>query len=1198
VSFAASTAFAQPVWQSSQTAVGTGNATVTKPASTASGDLLIVGLMVEKGSGETITAPAGWNLIRRTNESTNVGMATYYKVAGGAEPANYTFTIANGSKWAIGISRITGADTSDPIDVHGGQTGSGSSVTAPSVTTTAANDLVLAFYTNKKAATYTPAGTTTERYDVPNSSGGLPSNMMASFVQTSAGATGNRNATASESEAWVGQQVAIQIPAPPSTKLYFHNATTPNLGTLPAATTLSATTPNVTAAGAGTNRDMDETIGTAQVSAALTTLGQTGLQRNWFRRFLSRPLEAQTLPTGVWTIQGAASESNAESNMLPWGAVIEVWRPSTGATVATLLDNPVLGTVEPGTGQTNISSSTGSIAGVAVNEGDILVVELWAENTQGGPASRTNTIFYDGTTEGSTTSNAAFLRAPGLITFHRSLRQSAYRLFNNANSTDVGTPLAAQDTAATLGSTGAAFRLRMLVHVADIDLGISGQAFKLQFVDKGTGTCAAPAGGTPAAYTDVTAATVIAYNNNAAPADGAALTANAADPTHGADTVVNQTYEELNDFTNSAAIIKARDGKWDFSLKDNGAPGATTFCLRAVKSTGTPLDTYLVFPEITTAAGGAMPGSFNAFETSTVANAIAGIIKTKVAGAAFSLDVVAIESGAQQAGFTDAVIVELLGNNTVGVALDAQNCPTSFTLVQTVAPDPTITGGRSTVSFAAVPNSWRDVRVRVRWPTTSPTVTYCSTDNFAIRPNTLASFAVSDADWETAGTGRALDDATFGALVHKAGRPVSVRASAVNAAGTPAVTANYAGTPTATLSACAGAACTPAFGALTLNAAFAAGQLVTDVATYDNVGAFRVQLADTDFAVVDAGDGSTLAERSIVSAAIDVGRFVPDHFTVALNTPEFGTACSGFGYLGQRFTYTTPPVVTVTARNFGGNPASFYEGAWWRLTNTSLAPATQAGRYSAAGAVALDLALLPGTNADPVVAASGAGVGTLTFSSGTGIAFNRTTPVAPFDAEIALAVDVIDADGVAYAGNPAQFGAASAGNGIAFDDGKAQRFGRLRLQNAYGPESFALRVGLETQYWNGSGFVRNAQDGCTSLNREHLALGSYTQNLNACETAVLEAGVTLSGGLATLTLAAAGTGNGGTVVLTPVLGAVGAERYCPAKGGGDAAASSATRAYLQGKWTGGTWNENPSARAGFGLYGSQPKNFIFFRENY
>ncbi|HEX9730119.1 MAG TPA: hypothetical protein VGA37_16605, partial [Gemmatimonadales bacterium] len=116
-------------------------------------------------------------------------------------------------------------------------------------------------------------------------------------------------------------------------------------------------------------------------------------------------------------------------------------------------------------------------------------------------------------------------------------------------------------------------------------------------------------------------------------------------------------------------------------------------------------------------AGGAPPppGSFNAFETSTAAGAITGVIRTRISGVAFSLDVVAISSGTQYSSFTDQVIVELLGNNTLGVSLDGNNCPTTFTLVQTVSPNPTINAGRSTVSFAAVADSWRDARVRVRW---------------------------------------------------------------------------------------------------------------------------------------------------------------------------------------------------------------------------------------------------------------------------------------------------------------------------------------------------------------------------------------------------------------------------------------------------------------------------------------------------
>ncbi len=183
--------------------------------------------------------------------------------------------------------------------------------------------------------------------------------------------------------------------------------------------------------------------------------------------------------------------------------------------------------------------------------------------------------------------------------------QSAYRLFNNTDSTDVGTPLAAQDTAATLSSSGQAFRLRMLLHIGVSDLfrstGASPtgeQDFKLQFAQRGTDNlCDTAFSGET--YADVTAATAIAYNDNLTPADGATLTANANDPTHGGDTIVNQTYEELNNFTNSVAVINSgQDGKWDFSLIDNGATQGASYCFRVVKSDGSLLDTYSVIPEI------------------------------------------------------------------------------------------------------------------------------------------------------------------------------------------------------------------------------------------------------------------------------------------------------------------------------------------------------------------------------------------------------------------------------------------------------------------------------------------------------------------------------------------------------------------------------------------------------------------------
>jgi len=178
--------------------------------------------------------------------------------------------------------------------------------------------------------------------------------------------------------------------------------------------------------------------------------------------------------------------------------------------------------------------------------------------------------------------------------------QAAYRFFENDDSTDIGSAIDTQDTPSTLAGAGDAFRLRLLLDIDGDGIRTSFQDFKLQFVGKGAGTCAAPSGGTPAAYTDVTAGTLIAYNDNATPADSDALTGNANDPTDG-DTVIDQTYEELNNFTNSEAkILGTEDGLWDFSLLDNGAPGSTSYCFRIVFDDGSVIDTYTEYPEITT----------------------------------------------------------------------------------------------------------------------------------------------------------------------------------------------------------------------------------------------------------------------------------------------------------------------------------------------------------------------------------------------------------------------------------------------------------------------------------------------------------------------------------------------------------------------------------------------------------------------
>jgi MSHA biogenesis protein MshQ len=594
------------------------------------------------------------------------------------------------------------------------------------------------------------------------------------------------------------------------------------------------------------------------------------------------------------------------------------------------------------------------------------------------------------------------------------------------------------------------------------------------------------------------------------------------------------------------------------------------------------------------------PGRFNAFEPSTVAGAMTGVIRTKIAGSAVALDIIALNSSktAIDTAFTGTVKVEVLNasNNTGG--LDANGCRSTWTVIQTLSNPTFVAGdnGRKTVSFTEA-NSYSDVRLRVSYPTSSPTQIGCSGDNFAIRPSLLANFAVSDNDWQTAGTTRALTSTTFGTVMHKAGRPMSVRASAVNATGT-TVTTNYTGTPAQWTSACTGAACTTSIGTLTLASTFAAGQLSSDVASYDDVGSFALQLVDSTYASVDAYDtvGDCNASGSYVcSSTVNVGRFVPNHFTVSLNTPAFGSACSSFTYIGQKFNYSTAPVITVTARNFANSTTTRYTGAWWRLTNASLT-----GKAYTTASGTLDTSGAPGT--DPVIGTPGSGTSTLTFGSGTGFFFPRTTPVAPFDAEVSLGINVIDADGISYASNPVRFGLPSSGSGIVFNSGKAMRFGRFAIGNANGSQLVPLLVRVEAQYWTGAptnAFVTNTLDNCSSIAPANYAMSNYTGNLSGsptCETAI-SGGGTLSSGRGTLILATPGAANDGSVTLTANLGATASGSTCTTQGGAPISATTANLPHLQGNWAGGAYDTNPSARASFGVYRGA-EEVIYMRENF
>jgi len=199
-------------------------------------------------------------------------------------------------------------------------------------------------------------------------------------------------------------------------KFYFHDAATPNTGIMPTGAFVSSGDTTGDATGARTARDATDVIGTLQTSATITATANTSTQSWGYRRFVSRPLAAQTIPfSGIWTFSYARAESNLAHNMSA-NLNIYVWRPSTGVSVGGVIIN-ASGT-EPTVAATEQaeSVSTAASSDVACNAGDILVFEVGDAFIQGMSTAYTSTFYYDGTTEASATSCASFVTPPSALT--------------------------------------------------------------------------------------------------------------------------------------------------------------------------------------------------------------------------------------------------------------------------------------------------------------------------------------------------------------------------------------------------------------------------------------------------------------------------------------------------------------------------------------------------------------------------------------------------------------------------------------------------------------------------------------------------------------------------------------------------------------------------------------------------------------
>ena len=226
---------AGPTYQSvavASSSTDTTSIAVSKPSSTASGDLLI-GVIVTDGNAGTLTSPSSWTPIDSGTAdpggtANQVTLGAWHKTAGGSEPSSYTWSWTNSEAVYAFIIRVTGHDVSDPIDVWGvdtdSSTGASITVTSPSVNTNVDDTLVLRIFGADRAMNFGsyPSGHTGITF---NSSSGNNTSMYqctggaAWETQAATGATGTADFTAIPNTSCTEEWRALTVVIAPSVSL-------------------------------------------------------------------------------------------------------------------------------------------------------------------------------------------------------------------------------------------------------------------------------------------------------------------------------------------------------------------------------------------------------------------------------------------------------------------------------------------------------------------------------------------------------------------------------------------------------------------------------------------------------------------------------------------------------------------------------------------------------------------------------------------------------------------------------------------------------------------------------------------------------------------------------------------------------------------------------------------------------------------
>ena len=367
---------------------------------------------------------------------------------------------------------------------------------------------------------------------------------------------------------------------------------------------------------------------------------------------------------------------------------------------------------------------------------------------------------------------------------------------------------------------------------------------------------------------------------------------------------------------------------------------------------------------------------------------------------------------------------------------------------------------------------------------------------------------------------------------------------------------------------------------------FSSGISTFNGAQYSEVGLLNLDVKDSDYGNVGIIIDTKNANDVNDIADIDIGRFIPDHFeqTIVTNGSFLATCNIGttFAYSGQTdeatgligaISYLTKPVLAITARNKQGDRTqNFYEDGQ--------GPINDYMKLAAAGVVVteptldevargVDTTLLPLTanmntgtlsqnDLTTLIPADNPlprGVLHYQFSELDNFFYNRSANalVAPFNSDIDFSIaTIIDSDNVNV--DVAKVVDAS-------PTGVEIRFGRLALENSFGPEISSLPQPMQIEHFDGTNYIVSDNNNCVTYDASNITLSNISLN-PALTGAAGGNGNFIDGETRTIELTAPGAGNTGEIGVV-----------------------YSTFEWLKFDWGNtGSYDQNPSAIATFGLY--------------